>query len=283
MRGSRQTQPSDPLKRADAAFHAGYAAQRSGDLEQAREKFGEVVKLAPRIAEGHEALGALLLEMNRAPEAIAELETAARLKPGDAGNEANLALAYAAAGEAAKAIPHFEQALRGKGGSPSGQAGARLLDAYARSLAAVGNVDAAIAQLAAEERIAGERADLEDAIGSLYAQQKQWDAARKRFEHAVELDGTLAIARVHLGVVLREQGDLSGSLMTLEAVAKGDPPDARAEFEYGRTLAAAGRDDEAARAVRCGAEVESRFAGRATGIGDGAATAGTAAGGDSVV
>jgi tetratricopeptide (TPR) repeat protein len=237
----------DPLKRADAAFRAGYAAQQSGNLELAREKFGEVVKLAPRIAEGHEALGALLLEMNHAPEAIAELETAARLKPGDAGNEANLALAYAAAGEAAKAIPHFEQALRGEGGSPPGQADARFLDTYARSLVAVGNVDAAIAQLVGEERIAGERADLEDAIGSLYAQQKQWDAARKRFEHGAELDDSLAIVRVHLGVVLREQGDLAGSLTMLEPVAKAEPPDVNAEFEYGRTLAVAGRDDEAAR------------------------------------
>ena len=236
----------DPLKRADVAFRAGYAAQQAGNLELAREKFGEVVKLAPRIAEGHEALGALLLEMNRAPEAIAELEAAARLKPGDTGNEANLALAYAATGEAAKAIPHFEHALRGEGGSPSGQADARLLDTYARSLAAVGKIDGAIGQLVEEERIAGERAELEDAIGSLYAQQKQWDEAHKRFERAVELDGSLAIAKVHLGVVLREQGDLAGSLTTLETVAKAEPLDANADFEYGRTLAAAGRDDEAA-------------------------------------
>src|ERR1700744_2407024 len=99
------------LQQADAAFHEGYAAQQSGNLEAARSKFAEVVKLEPQIAEAHEALGAVLLEMNRPAGAVAELESAAQLKPGDAGNETNLALAYAATGDAAKAIPHFEAAL----------------------------------------------------------------------------------------------------------------------------------------------------------------------------
>src|SRR5271165_3451217 len=83
------------LKRADAAFHAGFAAQQSGNLELARAKYAEVVRMEPQIAEAHEALGAVLLEMNKPSEAVGELEAACRLKPGEPGNEANLALAYA--------------------------------------------------------------------------------------------------------------------------------------------------------------------------------------------
>ena len=88
----------ETMKKADAAFHEGFAAQQSGNLALAREKFSVAVNLEPKIAEAHEALGAVLLELNKPEEAIPELEAAARLKPGEAGNEANLAMAYAEAG-----------------------------------------------------------------------------------------------------------------------------------------------------------------------------------------
>lgn len=233
------------FKRADAAFHEGYKAQQSGNLELARSRFAEVVKLEPQIAEAHQALGAVLLEMNKPREAVAELEAAAQLKPGDAGNEANLALACAATGNAAKAIPHFEAALHPANGAAA-QVNATFFDAYGRALAAVGRPADAVAELIAEEKIAGERADLEDAIGSLYAQQKQWDEAKQRFNLALASDPSLASARIHLGVVLREQGDLTGSLSILERLATESPQDTEAELEYGRTLAAAGRDEDAA-------------------------------------
>lgn len=233
------------LKKADAAFHAGYAAQQSGNLELARSQFAEVVRLAPQIAEAHEALGAVLLEMNRATEAVPELETAARMKPGEAGNEANLALAYAAAGNAAKAISHFDAAVQAKSGATGAQLDARFYDSYARALAAVGRPKDAIAMFVAEEGITGPRADLEDAIGSVYAQQKEWNEARQRFEHALALDPTMGRAQVHLGVALREQRDVAGSAAVLAEAVKSNPADALALFEYGETLVAAGRDEEA--------------------------------------
>lgn len=233
------------VRGADAAFHEGYAAQQNGNLELARAKFAEAVQLQPQIALAHEALGVVLLEMNRPAEAIAELESAAHLKPGDPGNEANLAMAYAAAGNAAQAIPHFDAAVQPQGGQAP-QETAQFYDAYGRALAAVGRPDAAVTELMAEEKITGERANLEDAIGSLYAQQKDWDEARSRFERALALDGSMEVARIHLGVLLREQGDLAGSLTVLESAAQASTPgDAQASLEYGRTLVAAGRDADA--------------------------------------
>src|SRR5947209_404406 len=47
----------EAVKKADTAFRAGYAAQQAGQLEDARAHFAEVVRLAPQIAEGREALG----------------------------------------------------------------------------------------------------------------------------------------------------------------------------------------------------------------------------------
>jgi protein O-GlcNAc transferase len=249
------------LEQADAAFHEGYAARQAGNLEVARAKFAEVVKLEPEIAEAHEALGAVLLEMNQPADAVLELETAAHLRPGEPGNEANLAMAYAASAAPAKAIPHFEAALHPPSGAAPAEIGAAFYDAYGRALAAVGKTDEAIAQLIAEEKITGERADLEDAIGALYGQRKQWADAQKRFEHALALDGTLVSARIHLGVLLREQGDIAGSLATLETLAKAGPANADSLFEYGRSLAAAGRDDEAVQQFEAAVKTNSDLAG----------------------
>src|SRR5271167_1003692 len=84
----------DRLKRAEAAFRAGLAAQKSGNAEAARVKFAEAARLAPAIPEAHQALGAVLLELEKPAEAIPELETALKLKPGEPGIESDLAMAY---------------------------------------------------------------------------------------------------------------------------------------------------------------------------------------------
>jgi Flp pilus assembly protein TadD len=64
-RGQKVDPSSRTLKDADAAFRAGLAARESGNLELARTKFSEAVNLQPQIAEGHEALGAVLVEMGK--------------------------------------------------------------------------------------------------------------------------------------------------------------------------------------------------------------------------
>src|SRR6185437_14357981 len=156
--------PSDAVKRADAAFRQGYAARQSGNLELARTKFAEVVRLQPKIAEGHEALGAVLVELGKPLEGAKESEAAEKIKPDDDGIETNLALAYVQANQPALAIPHFSLAL-----SHARQAGhaaldASFYDAYAHALAAAGKPDQAAVQLIAEESLRGPRADLEDAI-----------------------------------------------------------------------------------------------------------------------
>src|ERR1019366_7294607 len=118
----------------------------------------------------------VLLEMGKAGEAAAELETAARLKPDDLGIESDLALAYAQAGAGGKAIAHFAkaealadalgaadttQAGQAPAGQPQanqnestqadgqgqqGQLDAAFYDAYARALAADGKPAEALRQ-----------------------------------------------------------------------------------------------------------------------------------------
>ena len=252
MRLAAQTESvkTHSLKEASADFRAGFAARESGNFELARAKFAEVTRLEPGIPEGHEALGAVLLEMGKTNDAIDELETAAKLQPNNAGNQANLALAYAQTGQPDKAIPHFELAVQLTDKPSEAKMSAPFYEAYAHALAATGKPDAAITELTAEEALAGRRANVDDEIGSLYAQLGNWDAARSQFEHAISLDASMVQARIHLGIVLRRQNNIGDSLAMLGALAKLDPPNPLAVLEYGRTLAAAGKDDDAAQEIQ---------------------------------
>jgi protein O-GlcNAc transferase len=260
--GQKAAKPTaDAAKRADAAFRAGVSARESGNLEVARHKFSEVVQLQPRISEGHEALGTVLAEMGKPLDGAKEFEAAAKIKPGDQGIETNLALAYAQAGEAGKAVPHF-QAVEGL----SHQAGhaavdASFYDAYGRALASVGRPDEAKLQFVAEEALTGPRAEIEDAMGMLDAQQSKWAEARKRFEHALELDGSYVRARVHLAVVQRTQKDLQGALNTLAPAMAVDPPNPEVLAEEGRTLAAAGKDEDALQQFKAAAKADPKIPG----------------------
>jgi protein O-GlcNAc transferase len=241
---SAKPQNRDAAKQADAAFHAGYAARQAGQLEVARARFAEVVRLQPDIPEGHVALAVVLLELGQAKEAISELLAADRLKPSDATIQTNLALAYARAGDPAAAIPHFEAAslLSAKINPPPDAA---FFDSYARSLASLNRLPEALEQFAAEEKLTGPTAPLEDAIGSVNAQMGRWDEAHTAFERALAADENYAQARIHLGVVQREQQDIAGSVATLEAATRLEPPRPEAFVEYARTLARAGQDEAA--------------------------------------
>lgn len=235
----------DQLKRADAAFHAGYAALQAGNLEQARTQFAEASRLAPKIPEGHEALGTVLVGLGKPAEAIPELQSALNLKPGDAGFETNLALAFAKADQPAKAVPYFSGAYQISLKAGEQPVDGAFCEAYARALAAVGKKAAAIEMFRAEIERGGDHADVFDAIGSLYAQQSKWTEAQNEFEHALSVDGAFVLARIHLGIVQRELNNLEASLASLQAAVTASPGNALAQMEYGRSLEAAGQDEAA--------------------------------------
>lgn len=75
---------------ADAWFSAGVCYSQTGDARQAERSLRTFLRLQPLSAEGHSALGLVLLSQRRAAEARAEFEQALRLDP--AAAEARAAL-----------------------------------------------------------------------------------------------------------------------------------------------------------------------------------------------
>jgi tetratricopeptide (TPR) repeat protein len=249
----QDVKPGSPeaILAANVAFQRGAKASAEGLLDEARAQFAEVVRLAPQIPDGHDALGSVLIALGRPAEAVTELDTAARLKPGDPIIEGDLARAYTAANQPAKAIPLFTEALK----LIKEPEDARFYDSYARALAALGRRKDALAQFAEERKLTGPSAEVDDAIGTVYAQMQRWDHAKAAFQQAVDEGGVSVPPRIHLAVLLRdEQHDLEGALKVLEPTVGGAAPSwdaypADAWAEYGRTLAAMGSDEQAALAL----------------------------------
>jgi tetratricopeptide (TPR) repeat protein len=86
------------------------------DLERwtdVADHYREDVRLAPDVAEGWTRLGStLLFALNERAEALAALEVAARLDPGDASVRVLLAIARHALGRYDEATSAFDEALR---------------------------------------------------------------------------------------------------------------------------------------------------------------------------
>jgi len=238
-------QTSKPLDRANLAFKAGVEARQAGNLELARARFAEVARLAPKIAEGHEALGAVLAEMGKTAEALPEFQAALKLKPDDPGIETDLAITYTNLGEAGKAVPFFKKVFDDATRPGHAPAEAPFLESYAHALAATGDRVAAIEMLHMAGQRGGPRADLVDSVGSLYAQMGKWREARMEFEHALQIDATSVLPRIHLGIVLRELHELDASAAALAEATHAEPENGLAQFEYGKTLVAAGKDEDA--------------------------------------
>jgi protein O-GlcNAc transferase len=245
-------QASGTLQQADADYRAGVAALKSNDLKTAQEKFESVVRLQPGIELGHSALGAVLVREGQWTEGIRELEKALAITPGDDAAQLNLALAYADTGAHAKAVPLFakaESAARAK----DTKLPAQVLVLYAKSLAATGHTDSAIAQMKEAAAQSGETAQMHDDIGSLYAQRKDWPQAEEEFNLALRREPNFAMAHLNLGFVLQaeQKGDPAAEWTEACALA---PNDTQILVLAGKALADAGQDDKAGpileRAVR---------------------------------
>src|SRR5580704_7589505 len=247
-------------EQAQGAYRAGATAATNNDFKTAEAEFEKVTRLLPQVEEGHSALGAVLIRMGKFSQAIKELETAVALKPGDLSAQTNLAWAYEQMGAYPKAIAIFEKAeveARQTPGS-SGVLPAETLEAYARSLAATGQVPLAVSKMNAALAESPQNAELHDALGSLYAQQRSWSSAVGEFQKAVQISPRLAVAHLHLGVALLEQQHAAPAILELTEACQLAPENAVAATELGKAYAATNEDDKAIAAFQRAIRLDSR-------------------------
>jgi tetratricopeptide (TPR) repeat protein len=232
------------LQQADTDYRAGLTALASNNLKKAQEEFEAVVRLEPGLEQGHSALGAVLVREGQWAAGIRELESALAIKPSDDAAQLNLAIAYAESGAHAKALPLFaraEAAAHARGSKLP----AEVIVLYAKSLAAAGHGESAIAHMKEAAAEAGASAQIHDDLGSLYAQRQDWPHAEEEFNQALRTQPAFAEAHLHLGFVLQaeQKGDPAAEWVEAGSLAPDNP---QILLQAGKALADAGQDDKAA-------------------------------------
>jgi protein O-GlcNAc transferase len=106
-RQDRRRQQRDP----NYHFENGRRIAKAGDWAAAADAFAAAIKLAPREARFHRALGAVLLRLNRFSEAVTTYERAVNLRPEHAETLAGWGMALGHAGRHAEAIAPLDRAL----------------------------------------------------------------------------------------------------------------------------------------------------------------------------
>jgi protein O-GlcNAc transferase len=236
-------EPSTELKRADAAYRAGQAALAQNDLSAAQSDFERAVQLAPQVEQGHSALGAVLVSRGHTKEGIRELEKALAMRATDSTAQMNLAMAYEQIGLPEKAIPLFAR-LEADAHLQKRTLPSYVLAAYARALAVTQRIGPAVIKMKAALAMDPQNAELHDELGSLFAQQKDWSGAQQEFETAIRLNPGLAVAHLHLGLVM-QAGRWRNGLPELVQASQLAPQNAAIAMELGKALAAEGQDEQA--------------------------------------
>ena len=108
---------------AKAHFHLGNIFVASGDFPRAVEAYQSYLKHYPNDPDGFSNLGATLLNLHQAKDALGYLERAVRVKPSHAHANTNLGFAVSELGRPAEAIEHFRRAIRLKPEAPQPWAG----------------------------------------------------------------------------------------------------------------------------------------------------------------
>jgi Flp pilus assembly protein TadD len=192
----RARRPHDP----ELLTALGNAYARVGRASEALLVLGEAARLAPEDPLARASYGALLLQLGRPMQAVAQLEMAEALTEGQRGWNAaevrlsvrtNLGWAYASVNRTADAIRVLRQAAAGD------------------DVSALNN------------------------LGSILARAGRWDDAREVLERAHRFEPSDPHVQSNLGWVYANLGRLAEATALLEAAIRGEPSDAAAHGNLG--------------------------------------------------
>jgi tetratricopeptide (TPR) repeat protein len=201
-------------------------AERGPDLDAALAELTRALTLDAHRAAYHAALGQLLVDKDRVADAIAPLQRAVALAPGDAEHAYNLGLALRLSGDLDLAETQFRRAVE--------------LDAmHALARRALGLVlrqkgDLAGAADQLRRSVAQRPGDAmgHHLLGTVLQKMSASEAAIEAYQQAVRLDPTLTEARVNLAQALARAGRSSEARAEQQEVLRHNA----ARANIGRTL-----------------------------------------------
>jgi tetratricopeptide (TPR) repeat protein len=162
---------------------------QAGKLEEAVERYEQVLRLKPDDVEAHNNLGLVLAQTGKIAEAIGHWEQALQIEPDYAETHNNLGVALAQTGKIAEAIAHYEQALRLKPDYPEAHNNLGV------ALAQTGKIAEAIAHYEQALRLKPDYAEAHNNLGLVLAQTGKIAEAIAHYEQALRLKPDFTQAR----------------------------------------------------------------------------------------
>jgi len=222
-------------------------------LEDAEKIFRAALEIDPSNASAHYGLGQVALSRRSYAEAAGHFEKALAQVPDANRIHYSLAMAYRGMGEAGKARAHLEQ---------QGTVGVRVADPLVDGLQKLikgERVHLVRGRLALAAQRYGEAADefrralvtKPDSIsarlnlGAVLTQTGDLMGAAAQFEDTLRLDPRNTIAHYNLAVLLANENKSGQAIIHLQSVLRVDPNDLSARFLLARQLLQSGRVDEA--------------------------------------
>lgn len=231
-----QVLKSDP-DNADALNLLGVIAQGDGRMGEARQLFERASRNHPNVPDFHFNLGNFYLAANEHDAALAAFEKAIALKP-DHAALLNAGVVLQKLAKYAEAVQHFQAFIAHAPQDPRGHY--NLGHCFSRA----GQVAEAERCFARALELQPQYLDAHVALASLYAEADRIDDAVRHTQCAIALSPQPRL-RSNLGDLFKRAGKLEAALAEHSAAVAALPSDAVVLHNYGSTLHAAGRLDEA--------------------------------------
>jgi tetratricopeptide (TPR) repeat protein len=216
--GTNVAQPTGG-DRAVTTYNEGVDAQSTGDLDLAEKRFREAAEMDPTLAAAFTGLAGVALQRQQYQQAASYAEQAIAIDPGDFRALHLRYEAYRQLGDAAKTTEAAE-ALKKAGG---GEAAAKMM--FNEGAEAYNSGNFAVAKSKFEQVVVldPELLQAHVALASLYLRDRQYPAAQKEAEAALERDATNIKAMQILYDSARLAGDADTAKATLDKLVQADP------------------------------------------------------------
>ncbi|MDE0102314.1 MAG: tetratricopeptide repeat protein [Bryobacterales bacterium] len=224
---------------AEAHANLGVAYEALGQGPSAQAMFRKATEIRPDYAEAHLNLGLKLAENEQFEDALWSISEAVRLAPDHITARQGLAMVLTRLDRPHEAISHFERIIRDHPSS----AEARLNLGIA--LAEAARTEEALAEFDVAVRLAPDSFETHYNRGRALNDLSRMSEAREALDRATELNGQHAPSLQLLGLIERASGNDESAVDLLRRAVELDPGDPLVHYDLGVAVAQAGRLQEA--------------------------------------
>lgn len=224
-----------------AHCNVGLALADLGRTTEAIAEFETALRLRPDYPDAHNNLGSALTQQGRPAEGVLHFEAVLRVAPNNTQAHLNLGVALDLLQRGPEALSHYEAAARLKPELPTAQN--NLGDALSRA----GRTTEAIAHLEEALRLKPEYVDARYNLAAALVRAGRLPEAQAQFDAGFSLKPGDADALANWGNLLLATGHAAEAIAPYETTLRLHPTDPVAHYNHGTVLAALERYEEALR------------------------------------